>query len=207
MPSDTTDESVTRGDGSATRNDGSATRVIRRNPRKKSNKVKDQQHTTEPMLQLYIVSMGPTNYVITRMITTIPHWEDLGPYMPSIVYAEETYDIGEVAYISMEGAGREMAQLQKIRALDEIRVLILVSWCYSRKDVRNKCKNASTWPAGCSHMISTHLQVLLWDTMDGKVEDKQLQRISTEKVLDVSTSQRQWRVIPSDQLHELVRNS
>ena len=95
----------------------------------------------------------------------------------------------------MEGAQQGMIQLQQIRALDEDRAAIVVSWCYSRNEVRRKCTNMNTWPKGCSYVLSTHLQVLMWDTLNGKVKQQQLQRMSTESVVDVSTSQRRWRLV------------
>jgi hypothetical protein len=70
--------------------------------------------------------------------------------------------------------------------LGDGRKLIYVSWYYSRDEMRTiHCANMSLWPDDCSYMLSTQLQVLMWDTINGKVAQKELEAVVAGKVVDV----------------------
>jgi hypothetical protein len=102
---------------------------------------------------------------------------------PFVVFAHETYFVDDIVYILLQGEQDDsVAQLRQIRDLGDGRTVIFVSWYYSRDEVRRfHCDNMSSWPTGCSHMLSNQLQVLMWDTMNGKVKQKELDTMTASK--------------------------
>ena len=144
------------------------------------------QHTA-PALELYIISNnGKKTYSIKPIWQAMPEWQNLVS-LPTVVFARENYSINDVVYILMqEGKDDPIAQIRQIRDLGGGRKVICVSWYYSRDEMRTmNCANMSLWPEDCSYMLSTQLQVLMWDTMNGKVAQKELEAVAVGKVVDV----------------------
>ena len=87
---------------------------------------------------------------------------------------------------SLWGKDDSIAQIRQIRDLGDGRKVICVLWYYSRYEMRAfECANMSLWPEDCSYTLSTQLWVLMWDTVNGKVEQKELEGIVAGKVVDV----------------------
>jgi hypothetical protein len=64
-----------------------------------------------------------------------------------------------------------------------------VLWYFTIEDARSYgCKTQNKkWPNGKSYMLTTMLQVLMWDTINGVVDENVLMRLASGKILDVST--------------------
>jgi hypothetical protein len=138
-------------------------------------------------VELYTIrNNGKLTYSIQRKRQATPKWQDLVS-LPFVVFAHETYFVGDIVYILLQGEQDDsVAQIRQIRDLGDGRTVIFVSWYYSRDEVRRfHCDNMSSWPTGCSHMLSNQLQVLMWDTMNGKIKQKELDTTTASKVVDV----------------------
>jgi hypothetical protein len=147
----------------------------------------ESQYPAEAALQLYMIcNNGKTNYSVRRVRQTIPRWEDLAS-LSSIFYAGETYSINDTVYILLQGGQDDsLARIRQIRDLGDGRKLISVLWYYSQDEVEAiQGVSMRSWPKGCSHMLSTQVQVLMWDTMNGKVRGKEVEALVAEKVIDV----------------------
>jgi hypothetical protein len=152
------------------------------------------QHTADPALELYIIrDSGKKAYSIQPVWQVLPKWQNLVS-LSTVVSARENYSVNDVVYILMQGEQDDaIAQIREIRDLGDGRKVICVSWYYSRYEMRANCANMSLWPEDCSYMLSTQLQVLMWDTMNGKVEQKELEAVVAGKVVDVSA--KPYRII------------
>jgi hypothetical protein len=101
-------------------------------------------------------------------------------WSPCLLFsAKETYSINDVVYILLQGGKViQLRKYDKFVDLGDGRKLICVSWYYSRAEMRTiRCANMSLWPEDCSYMLSTQLQALMWNTMNGKVEQKELEAV------------------------------
>ena len=142
--------------------------------------------STERAVTLYrIRNGGRKTYTVRRVRQSLPNWEDLQS-LPSLSYTEQVYSIHDVVHILMEDGRDEMAQIRQIRDLGNGRKAILVLWCYSREETRTlKGINMSAWPGESLYMVSTRMQVLTWDTLNGKVEQRKVSMLADGKIVDV----------------------
>jgi hypothetical protein len=92
-----------------------------------------------------------------------------------------------VVYILLQGEQDDsIARVRQIRDLSDGRKVICVLWYYSRHEVRRlKCSNPGSWPKGSRYMLSTQMQILMWDTINGKVETEVQDELAEGKVIDV----------------------
>jgi hypothetical protein len=103
----------------------------------------------------------------------------LGRLIPSMMLSISCYNL-------QGGKVIQLRKYDKFVDLGDGRKLICVSWYYSRAEMWTiRCANMSLWPEDCSYMLSTQLQALMWDTMNGKVEQKELEAVMAGKVVDV----------------------
>jgi nucleoside phosphorylase len=144
------------------------------------------QHTAAALEPYIVRNNGEEAYYIKPKRQDIPEWQNLVS-LSTVVSAGENYSINDVVYILLQGGKSDsIARIRHIRDLGGGRKVICVLWYYSRDEMRNiDCANMSLWPEDCSYMLSTQLQVLMWDTMNGKVEQKELEAVVAEKVVDV----------------------
>jgi hypothetical protein len=143
------------------------------------------QSPVKPALELYTVCKnGHEDYSIERKTFKVPKWIEL-PILESTCHAGVTYKIKDTLYILLQDKQKNgVAKIRDIRDLLDGRNLILVSWYYSKDEARQwKCSNMIEWPTGCSHMLSTHLQVLMWDTANGKVTGEHLEQVVDKKII------------------------
>ena len=149
-------------------------------------KHKRSSTSTGVAVTLYTIrSGGEKTYTVRRVCQSLPKWEDLQS-LPCLSYTEQVYSIHDVVYILMEDGRDEMAQIRQIRDLGNGRKVILVLWYYSREETKTlKGVNMSAWPGESLYMVSTRMQVLMCDTLNGKVEHGKVSMLADGKIVDV----------------------
>ena len=152
-------------------------------------KHKRNSTSTEMAVTLYTIrNGGRKTYTVRRVRQSLPKWEDLQS-LPSLSYTGQVYSIHDVVYIRMEDGRDEMAQIRQIRDLGNSRKVILVLWYYSREETRTlKGVDMSAWPDESLYMVSTCMQVLMWDTLNGKVEHGKVSMLANGKIVDVCSN-------------------
>lgn len=135
-----------------------------------------------------VVRNGRRNHYIIRQDQSVPRWADLAS-LPHLDYRGVTYKAGDIVYILLaESKEDSCAKIREIRDLGDGRKVISVLWYFTIKDAkRYGCKTLKGWPRGKSHILASMLQVIMWDTINGLVEQTLLDRLASEKVLDVGT--------------------
>lgn len=141
----------------------------------------------KPALELFTVRRSKrVNYSIQRKTVNVPRWRELCS-LPSTSHAGVDYAVGDFVYILLQGNKEDaIAKIRDIKDLNDGRRVICVSWCCSEDEAREwRCSNMTEWPTGYSHMLSTHLQVLMWDTANGRVGEDERGCIVDGKILDL----------------------
>jgi hypothetical protein len=135
-----------------------------------------------------VVRNGRKNHYIIRQDKNVPRWTDLA-FLPHVDYRGARYKAGDIVYILLaDGNEDSCAKIREIRDLMDGRMVISVLWYFTIKDVkRYGCTTLKEWPRGKSHMLSNMLQVTMWDTINGLVEETLLGRFASGKILDIGT--------------------
>ena len=151
-------------------------------------KLKHKRNSTSTGMAVTLYTIrngGGKNYTVRRVRQSLPKWEDLQS-LASLSYTEQIYSIHDAVYILIEDGRDEMAQIRQIRDLGNGRKVILVLWYYSREETRTlKGINMSAWPGESLYMVSTRMQVLAWDTLNGKVGQAKVSLLADKKIVDV----------------------
>ena len=131
---------------------------------------------------------GRKKHYIIRQDQTVPRWTDLAS-LPHLDYGGVRYKAGDVVYILLADSNEDScAKIREIRDLGDNRKVISVLWYFTIKDARRYgCSKLKGWPKGKSHMLASMLQVIMWDTINGLVEETLLSRLASGKILDVGT--------------------
>jgi len=121
-------------------------------------------------LHSYTIEYKPQNqYEVQRTNDEVPEWNDL-PFVESVDYGGGVFRLRNLVNVKVEGATEnDVAYLEEIREIADGHKLTLISWCYSWDEAsRRDCKNIGLWPAESSYMVSNHLQVISWDSINSK---------------------------------------
>jgi hypothetical protein len=137
----------------------------------------------EPYL---IRNTGKGAFSVRTVSRGVPKWQELES-MPSVYVERNLYSVNDVVYILLQGEQDDsIARVRQIRDLGDGRKVICVLWYYSRREMRRlKCSNPGSWPRGSQCMLSTQMQILMWDTINGKVEAEAQDQLAEGKVIDV----------------------
>jgi hypothetical protein len=135
-----------------------------------------------------VVRNGRKNHYIIRQDKNVPPWTVLAS-LPHVDYRGARYKAGDVVYILLaDGDEDSCAKIREVRDLMDGRIVISVLWYFTIKDVkRYGCTTSKEWPRGKSHMLSNMLQVIMWDTINGLVEETLLSRFASGEILDIRT--------------------
>lgn len=114
----------------------------------------------------------------------LPAWETLDR-IDSIVASDEEYSVGVYAYVRLAGRdGRAPALILEGRGVEDGRQLCLLAWLYTRLEANAVYGQASSaWPIGQEFILSTHLQIVDCDTLDGVLESTLIPNAG--RVLDI----------------------
>jgi hypothetical protein len=128
------------------------------------------------------------NHYIIRQDKNVPRWTALAS-LPHLDYRGARYEAGDVVYILLADVNEDSCtKIREIRDLRDGRMVISVLWYFRIKDVkRYGCTTLKEWPSGTSHMLSNMLQVIMWDTINGLVEETLLSRYASGEILDIGT--------------------
>jgi hypothetical protein len=135
----------------------------------------------------YVIrSTGKGTFSVRTIGRGMPKWQQLES-IPSVHLDRNLYSVDDVVYILLQGEQDDsIARVRQIRDLSDGRKVICVLWYYSRHEVRRlKCSNPGSWPKGSRYMLSTQMQILMWDTINGKVETEVQDELAEGKVIDV----------------------
>lgn len=141
----------------------------------------------EAALDYYsIVRNGRKDHYIMRRDKSVPQWKSLTS-LPDLDYRGIRYKAGDVVYILLQGSAEDaLAKIREIRDLADGRKVISILWYFTAEDAKTYgCTTLRRWPKGRSHMLTTMLQVLLWDTINGMVDENALKRVASGEILDV----------------------
>jgi len=114
----------------------------------------------------------------------LPAWETLDR-IDRIVASDEEYSVGVYAYVRLAGRdSRAPALILDGRSIEDGRQLCLLAWLYTRLEAKAVYERASSaWPIGQEFILSTHLQIVDCDTLDGVLESTLLP--NARSVLDI----------------------
>ena len=141
----------------------------------------------EAALEYYsVVRNGLKNHYIKRHDKSAPQWNSLTS-LPYLDYHGVRYKVGDIVYILLQDNDEDsFAKIREIRDLADGRKVISVLWYFTAKDARSYgCTTLKRWPKGKSHMLTSMLQVLMWDTINGMVDENVLKQVASGKILDV----------------------
>jgi len=144
-----------------------------------------------------VVRNGRKNHYIMRHDKSVPQWKNLTS-LPDLEYRGVRYKVGDVVYILLQDDTEDsFAKIREIRNLADGRKVISVLWYFTIKDAKSYgCTTLKRWPKGKSHILTTMLQVLMWDTINGMVDENVLNRLASGIILDVSA--KTCKVVESD---------
>ena len=133
-----------------------------------------------------VVRNGLKNHYIKRHDKGVPQWNSLTSLL-YLDYHGVRYKVGDVVYILLlDNDEDSFAKIREIRDLADGRKVISVLWYFTAKDARSYgCTTLKRWPKGKSHMLTSMLQVLMWDTINGMVDENVLKQVASGKILDV----------------------
>ena len=140
-----------------------------------------------PAAEPYVIhSTGKGTFSVQTVSRSMPMWQQL-ENISSVHVDRNLYSVDDVVYILLQGEQDDsIARVRQIRDLSDGRKVICVLWYYSRPEVRRlKYSNPGSWPKGSRYMLSTQMQILMWDTINGKVERGMLDQFAEDKVIDV----------------------
>jgi hypothetical protein len=140
-----------------------------------------------PAAEPYVIrSTGKGTFSVQTVSRGMPKWQQLES-IPSVHVDTNLYSVDDVVYILLQGEQDDsIARVRQIRDLSDGRKVVCVLWYYSRREVRRlKCSNPGSWPKGSRYMLSTQMQILMWDTINGKVETEVQDELAEGKVIDV----------------------
>lgn len=141
----------------------------------------------EAALEYYsVVRNGLKNHYIKRHDKSVPQWNSLTS-LPYLDYHGVRYKVGDVVYILLQDNDEDsFGKIREIRDLADGRKVISVLWYFTAKDARSYgCTTLKRWPKGKSHMLTSMLQVLMWDTINGMVDENVLKQVASGKILDI----------------------
>jgi len=137
-------------------------------------------------LEYYAIERSASSYPCIDPIEPSQRpWNELRS-CKTIDYHGEDLTVGDVIEVETQGCGdNSIADIREIRDLGDDRYLLLVSWYCSKKEMHDSgCKNKKEWPRSHSHMISTHMQIIMWDTTNCKVSTEDSSKFSPGRILD-----------------------
>jgi hypothetical protein len=140
-----------------------------------------------PAAEPYLIrSTGKGTFSVQTVSRGMPKWQQLES-IPSVHVDRNLYSVDDVVYILLQGEQDDsIARVRQIRDLSDGRKVICVLWYYSRRKVRRlKCSNPGSWSERSRYMLSTQMQILMWDTINGKVETEVQDELAEGKVIDV----------------------
>jgi hypothetical protein len=148
--------------------------------------------TSDLLLSLELFEIhnnGTKDYTILQLNNETPSWKALRP-LRCFGRGGETFWINDVVYIWLQGVrDRDIGRILQIRDFSDDLKLICVSWYYSQAELRSLTgADVEPWPQDSSHVMSTHMQVLMSDTVTGKVPQQQLDKLAQGKVIDIHGS-------------------
>lgn len=114
-------------------------------------------------------------------------WEDLKS-TSTVEYKGDTYRRGDDVVLCVGDStpySEAPARIHEIRKLGDGRTVISVLWYFSKKEAKRYGGKLSSWPKGQTHMLSNWLEVTMWDTLNGKVEQGEETVLSHNHVLDL----------------------
>jgi hypothetical protein len=152
----------------------------------------------EAALEYYsVVRNGRKSHYIMRKDKSVPQWKNLAS-LPDLYYRGVRYKVGDVVYILLQDDNEDsFGKIREIRDLADGRKVISVLWYFTIKDARSYgCTTLTRWPKGKSHMLTTMLQVLMWDTINGMVNENVLNQLASGKILDGCT--KACKILDSD---------
>jgi hypothetical protein len=131
---------------------------------------------------------GEKTVIIRRGGAKVPEWKDLKKCQ-RVNLQDWTFGVGDSIKILMHNDENDaFAFVCQIGDLKDGRYVMLVLWYSSRAEIKSRgCSNLKAWPTGCSWMLTTHLEVLMWDTANGKM-DKAQEKVAQQMVVDVCQS-------------------
>lgn len=109
-------------------------------------------------------------YFIERKTVKVPKWTEVRK-LTSTSHAGVVYTVGDLVYNLLQGEREDaIAKIGEIRDLRDGWNLVYVSWYYSPDEAKEwSCSKMTELPIGCSHLLSTQVQVLMWETANGRV--------------------------------------
>jgi hypothetical protein len=113
-------------------------------------------------------------------------WDSLQSHN-SMEYCGDTYQVGGVIKVLVSGAEEDsITKIREIKSLDNGRYVLQILW-YHREEIRFAGRrNICNWPTGNTHMRTTYVEVVMWDTVNGKVSAEQLDKLCPGKIFDLS---------------------
>lgn len=112
-------------------------------------------------------------------------WSDLHSF-ETIDYHGEDLMVGNIIGVETQGSrDNSIVEIREIRGLEDGGYLLLVFWYCSKEEMyRSGCKNKKKWPQGHSHMKSTHMQIIMWDTTNCKMSTEESRKFSPGMIFD-----------------------
>lgn len=147
---------------------------------------KERKKKIQDALEYYTIKGNGSSTPCIKPIKPFQRpWIDL-PSFETIDYSGEDLTVGNIIEIKTQDSGDNLiVEVNKIRSLQDGRYLFLVSWYCSRKEMYDsRCKNKEEWPQGHSHMKSTHMQVIMWDTTNRRVSTTESRKFSPGRIFD-----------------------
>lgn len=126
-------------------------------------------------------------------------WENL-PSLNSVEYCGDVYRVGGVIKVVISGEKENsFAKIRDIKSLGDGRHVLHLFWYYEREEMRRFAGRRNIrWPTGNTHMRTTHMEVVMWDSANGKVSAEELNMLSPGKIFDLSCKS------VRDETHKLV---
>ena len=114
-------------------------------------------------------------------------WSDLHSF-ETIDYHGEDLMVGNIIGVKTQGSkDNSIVEIREIRGLEDGGFLLLVFWYCSKKEMdRSGCKDKKKWPRGHSHMKSTHMQIIMWDTTNCKMSTEESRKFSPGMIFNWS---------------------
>jgi len=110
--------------------------------------------------------------------------------LPSVSWNGTLYMKGDIVYVRMAGYDftTELFQIADICSLGDNRNVLRGFWYYERRSLHKilSSRDARKWPKCRTKMKSTHMGVIMWDCLTGKINDKQRDNIALEWICDMS---------------------
>ncbi|KAI9759550.1 MAG: hypothetical protein M1840_003252 [Geoglossum simile] len=107
----------------------------------------------------------------------------------SVGYCGENCQVGDaIRILTPSEKGDSIAKIKAIKSLGHGRYVFHIFWYYKKEEIERRLGVIEDWPIGNTHMRSTHMDVVLWDTTNGRASAEQLDKLCRGKIFDLTSN-------------------